>query len=821
MNYTDISKPAGGDFSLHGAEPFLNQVELGQMFNNMLNGCACCRVVYLNEVPVDFVYEFVNPAFLELSGIKDPVGFRVTELMPGIGESNPEFIEHFLAVAESGVEERFEFYLTPLKQWYDIYTYSPKKGYFVAIFDKITERKQVEDELHRLTRALKATNSCNSALVHITDEVELLEKVCGIMVEIGGYRMAWVGYAENNQDKSIRSVAHAGFEDGYINTSKITWADAPLGQGPLGMAIRTGKPSCIRDIFHDPVFEPWRAEALCRGYASVQSLPLKAGDEVFGAITVYADLPEAFNEIETDLLTSLADNLGYGITMLRSREAKKHAENELRQSEERFRMLFEEHSAIMLLIDPVTGNFIDANRSASLFYGWSIEDLRKMSIHQVTNVSHEEALMNMEKIRTSEQNLFLFKHQRANGSWRDVEVYSNNIVIDEKEILYAIIHDITERILAAEESDRLKTAFLANISHEIRTPMNGILGFSELLKEPQLSGEEQAEYIDLIHRSGERMLNLINDLMDISRIDAREMSLQVTETSLNRLLRDLERIFKLQAKESKLSLRCTLGLSDQESMIETDSGKLTQILTNLLQNALKFTRVGSIDFGYTLAGSMLRFYVIDSGIGIPPGMEDMIFNRFHQADISITRNHEGAGLGLSITKSFVEMMGGCIMLDSLEGAGSTFSFTLPYTRCPSSSVAAGLEHQNIPDAIDCAPRLTILIAEDDEVSTILLKRNLKDNNVILLLAENGWEAVEMVRHHSEINLVLMDLRMPVMNGFEATVRIKELRPDLPVIAQTAFTSKEDREKAREAGCNHFVNKPLQVRELLEIMKDLL
>ena len=230
----------------------------------------------------------------------------------------------------------------------------------------------------------------------------------------------------------------------------------------------------------------------------------------------------------------------------------------------------------------------------------------------------------------------------------------------------------------AEESDRLKSAFLANISHEIRTPMNGILGFSELLKEPHLTGEEQAEYVDLIQQSGQRMLNLINDLIDISRIEAGETKLQITPTPVNKVLRDLHAFFMPAVSINNLQLHCAPGLSDTESIIETDNGKLVQILTNLLQNALKFTRTGTIDFGYTRQGTALQFYVTDTGIGISDEMQEKIFDRFRQVDNTLTRNHEGSGLGLSISKAYAAMLGGKLSVQSVEGIGSTFTFTLPY-----------------------------------------------------------------------------------------------------------------------------------------------
>jgi len=748
-----------------------------------------------------------------------------------------------------------------------------------------------------------------------------------------------VGCAEHDEARSIRPVAHAGFDEGYLDKTKISWADDEPGQGPTGIAIRTGQIFILRDIRNTTMFDRWLADATQRGYASILSLPLREDNEVFGAITIYSELQNAFGEEEIDLLTVLADNLAYGITMLRNREAKKRSDDELRQSEERFRMLFEGNSAIMIIFDPATGliidanqaaaefygwpievlkmmnlnqintltpekirqeltkwdsldkwhvsfphrradgsvrdvdvfakkieiqgkaliydiiyditdrklqekalkqseerfrklfenhsavmlimdpetiDILDANHAASVFYGWSIDELKQMNLDEIAVIPRAKLKSNIEKITIATQNEFVLTHKCKDGTLRDVEVFSNLIVIEGKAILYSIVHDITERIRAAEESDRLKTAFIANMSHEIRTPMNGIIGFSELLKDPHLTGEEQAEYIELIHQSGERMLHLVNDLMDISKIDAQEVKLKESETSVNQILRNLLAFSRLEADKKGLRLSCTEGLNDNESIITTDSGKLTQILTNLIQNALKFTTNGGIDIGYSRKERILEFYVIDSGIGIPAGNQEKIFERFHQADNSLTRNYEGSGLGLSISKAFVEMMGGTISFASVEGAGSTFSFTLPYHPVLSLESSALITK---PSSL--SPALCILIAEDDATSTLLLQRNFKGQNITFLCAENGWEAVEFVQHHPEINLVLMDIKMPIMNGYEATKLIKKQHPDLPVIAQSAFTSKEEREKARDAGCDSFITKPISKSALFDLLHKLL
>ncbi len=508
-----------------------------------------------------------------------------------------------------------------------------------------------------------------------------------------------------------------------------------------------------------------------------------------------------------------------------------HAHEVMKKSEERFRKMFEEHSAIMFIIDPDTGLIVKANHAASRFYGWSINELRSMRIQQINTLSPEAIQVAMEKSRTGEENHFVFQHHLADGELRAVEVYSITIELSGKVLLYSIIHDITEQkkllhelVTAkqhAEENDRLKSAFLANISHEIRTPMNGILGFSQLLKESHLTGEEQAEYIDLIYRSGQRMLKLINDLIDISRIEAGETMVQITQTTVNELLRDLKVFFMPQSDTKGLRLQVSTGLPDRDSIIETDSAKLTQILTNLIQNALKFTTEGGIDVGYARQNDMLGFYVSDTGIGIPQDMQVMVFERFHQVNNTLTRNYEGSGLGLSISRAYVAMLGGTIRVESVEGKGSKFSFTLPYK--PAHELNLPQQPfpviEKLPDVVQNIT--TVLIAEDDVMSSLLLTRSLKAANITMLTAVNGQEAVELVQDHPEIDVVLMDIKMPIMNGFDATKLIKQQRPDLPVIVQSAYTSKEDKEKSKNAGADAFITKPINKTELLQLITKLL
>ena len=507
---------------------------------------------------------------------------------------------------------------------------------------------------------------------------------------------------------------------------------------------------------------------------------------------------------------------------------RKMAENQLKKVS----VAVEQSPAIVVITDP-DGNIEYVNPMFTQVTGYSAEEAKgenpRIIQSGLMEISVYEELW--KTILSGEIWYGELQNKKKNGELYWDQAVISAILNNEGVItnFVAVKLDITEQkrtlneLIAAkqkaEESDRLKSAFLANISHEIRTPMNGILGFAELLKDSNLTGEEKADFIDLIQQSGKRMLDLINNLINISRIEAGETILHMAATPVNELLRDLHAFFKPEMSKKGLLLNFVTPLSDSESIIETDSGKLIQILTNLIQNALKFTSKGEIDFGYNRIDGTLEFYVIDTGIGIPLEMKTKIFERFHQVDNPLTRTQEGSGLGLNITKTYVEMLGGSIRVESAVLEGSEFYFTLPYH--PTGLTKLPLSAPVIQTPIIAVPSITILIAEDDIVCSLLLKNSLKGKNVTTLFAGNGEEALAMVQQHREIDLVLMDIRMPLMDGYEATSLIKTIRPDLPVIAQSAFTSKEAKEKATKAGCDRFITKPINKSELLELMKELL
>ncbi len=367
----------------------------------------------------------------------------------------------------------------------------------------------------------------------------------------------------------------------------------------------------------------------------------------------------------------------------------------------------------------------------------------------------------------------------------------------------------------AEESDRLKSAFLANMSHEIRTPMNGILGFISLLNDPNLNSEQTNKYSEIIKRSGKRLLDTINDIIDISKIEVGEIKVTQEETSLSSILDEVYSFHLPEATKKGLSLSYKTNPPNDQTIVLTDNHKLVGILSNLIKNAVKYTEKGSISFGYKLKSGIIEFFVEDTGIGIPKNRIQAIFNRFEQADIEDKKAFEGSGLGLAIAKAYVEMLGGKIDVESEDTKGSVFTFTIPNNEIMEKEI----EEIPLPVWNDNSriKELNLLIAEDEDVSSELLLAYLKDifNNIIIV--KNGKEAIEACKQNPSIDMVLMDLKMPIIDGYTATSEIRKFNKELIIIAQTAYALPGDDELAKSVGCNDYITKPIDKNRLIEVI----
>ncbi|MCK6389387.1 MAG: MASE1 domain-containing protein [Zoogloea sp.] len=561
---------------------------------------------------------------------------------------------------------------------------------FSKVTRDITERRTAELEMRRLNRSLRLLSDCNLLLLQASDEATLLNDICRLMVESGDYVMAWVGVPEDDDQKSVRPVAVAGDENGYLESVSISWdGDSPLGHGPTGTALRTGKPYVNQNAESNPRLSPWRDAVLKRGYRSSIGLPFVCEGRVIGAITIYSSLPDAFEESEVRLLEELVQNLSFGIQMLRTRQER------------------------------------DSARAAT----------------------------------------------------------------------------------------QAKSVFLANMSHEIRTPLNAILGMVHLLAREGVT-DKQAERLATIRSSADHLLSVINDILDLSKIEAGKLLLEKTEIDVEARLANVLSILTPRAQAKGLQLRVETEALPRHLL--GDPIRLTQALLNYANNAVKFTNRGSITLRARAlecsdTSVLLRFEVQDTGIGIAQDAQQRLFEAFEQADTSTTREYGGTGLGLAITKRLASLMGGEVGVSSTPGVGSTFWFTARLARgTPDKVGTVAVDTHNAETLLaETCRGKAILLVEDEPINQIVAQELLSDTGLVIDTADNGLQAVEMARA-KPYDLILMDMQMPKLDGISATRQIRQIpgREAMPIIAMTANAFSEDRARCMDAGMNDFLSKPV-------------
>lgn len=527
---------------------------------------------------------------------------------------------------------------------------------------------------------------------------------------------------------------------------------------------------------------------------------------------------------------------------------------ESRQAEEKLRILSQavEQSPVTIVITDPIGNIEYVNPKFLETTGYSLEDVvgQNSRVLKSGHTSREEYELLWKTVNNGGDWRGEFLNRRKNKElyWESASISPitnakgdvTHFIAIKEEITYRketdlLLEEKNNKIEAqneeykhlneelriaknhAEESDKLKTSFLANMSHEIRTPMNGILGFAGLLKDPMLSGDEQKKYIDIIEKSGARMLNIINDIIDISKIESGLMKVKITESNINDQIDYIYTFFKPEVEIKGMKLSCIKSLTPIDSIIRTDREKVFAILINLVKNAVKYSHEGLIEFGYIKKGGNLEFFVSDTGIGIPKSRQKAVFERFIQADIDDKMAVQGAGLGLSISKAFVEMLGGKIWLTSELGKGSTFYFTIPYDK----SIEEKTRNQNLAidyEIVSHLKKLKILIAEDDEISKLFINKVVQPFSKETLNVSNGAEAVAASSNNPDIDLILMDIKMPTMDGYEATQEIRKFNKNVIIIAQSAYGLSSDIRKAINVGCNDHISKPIDKHEFLILLQ---
>lgn len=482
-----------------------------------------------------------------------------------------------------------------------------------------------------------------------------------------------------------------------------------------------------------------------------------------------------------------------------------------------------------IIIHDTSGKIISINARTKEIFNLKEQDIACYTIYDITSPNQD----------TSQFNEILTKAQNSTPQiieWLGIQLETlqeiplqisiNPSVWYDKPVLVSVVRDFTERknfekeLIAAkekaEESNQLKNEFLNNMSHEVRTPMNGIIGFTEMLEEPDLSDETRKYYLKIVQNSCYQLLKIIDDILEISSLKTKQSEINEVSFCIDNLLKELFSLFSLKSKERKIPIYIKAQNLKEKTNIITDKNKLTKILTNLLENALKFTHQGYIEIGYFLEVNKIKLYVKDTGIGISPENINKIFDRFSQEEKDLSRQYGGLGLGLSISRENAILLGGDITIESKKGEGSTFYVIIPYK--PSNNSCSNEIQKDTVNVNDSAQNYTILIAEDEEVNFLFFEALLESRtNIKLIHAKNGQEAIDICFGNKDIDLILMDIKMPILNGYEATEIIKSKLPNLPIIAQTAYSTIADRNAAKKHGCDDFISKPISREELFALI----
>lgn len=553
---------------------------------------------------------------------------------------------------------------------------------------------------------------------------------------------------------------------------------------------------------------------------------------------LYDYVTNTYREISVDPISDL-----YGkykkcsVVVVKDITERKNFEKMLEISEKRYRAIFENHHTIMLIVDPNDGSVVKANPAAVEFYGYPRKQLEKMNIGDINCLSREELELEIEKALAHKNNRWVFQHKLASGNMRTVEVFSGPIVLDDKQVLYSIIHDITAKVELdnkiieinkelhfakekAEESDKLKSSFLANMSHEIRTPLNGIMGFAELLSIDNVDENARKKYCEIITNSGNRLLNIINDVLDLSKIEAGQIKIEKSNVDIATLCNELNFVFSNKASNN---VEFRFIPSEIERVIcYTDKNRLFQILSNLLDNAFKFTSHGSVSLKYSCDDKNAIIEVCDTGIGMNKKHHANIFNRFTQV-YTKTGLYGGTGLGLAIVKSLCELLNISIEIESEENVGTSFKVSVPHNvNSNTNQVSSDVLHlQYFNHDSFAALSGKIIVAEDEFVNQQLLSVILESSKIEILFARTGIEACELADENPDVDLIIMDIKMPLMNGLEATEEILKKHPEMKIIANSAYVSYEDIQKSLNAGCVDFIPKPIESAKLFTCLEKFL
>ena len=647
-------------------------------------------------------------------------------------------------------------------------------------------------ELLRVNRTLRTVSSCNQALVYATEESAFLQQICRIIVEVGGYRLAWVGYAEQDEAKTVRPVAHAGYEEGYLALLNITWSDTERGRGPAGTAIRAGNPAIVRNVPMDTSFVPWREDAIRRGYASVIALPLVVGTLRIGALTVYAAEIDAFDPAEVKLLTELASNLAYGVKVLRAR-----AQQERVEAENARLIAAIEQAAEAVVFTDIEGQIQYVNPAFTRITGFSREEVLGHNLRLLKSGEHDRTFYEhlWRTILAGEVWQGEITNRRKDGSLYHEQMTITPVRNEQGKIRHfiAIKHDISERkrleaqLFHARKMEAIGR-LAGGVAHDFNNLLTIICGYSDLLLQSLMSSDPARGYVSEIKDAGERAASLTRQLLAFSRrqvVEPRVLDVNVIMAAMEKMLRRMAG----EDIEFVTVLRAGSGL------IKADQGQIEQTVMNLVVNARDAMPQGGkliietanveLDDAYARShiavkpGPYVMLAVSDTGFGMDEETQAHIFEPF----FTTKEQGRGTGLGLATVYAIIKQNGGNIWVYSEVGRGTTIKIYLPRVED-----CSGQSEKPTSASRELRGSETILVVEDEEAVRSLVVGLLKAKGYTVLEAGRVDDALSVcLRHWGPIHLVLTDVVLPHMSGRDLADRLKPLCPGIRILYMSGYT----------------------------------
>mgnify|MGYP006282269397 CR=1 FL=1 len=736
----------------------------------------------------------VNTRFEEISGYKeaDLKGKAVIELLPSDLWQDSK-LGSYIKIAQEGGIKKTEEYFEARASWYSILAYSETKGYLNVFLEDITEEKK---EL----RELIASEENYRLMFHNLVEGVYRTTPEGIIIDANPALVQILGFP--NKESLLETNANTLYPDKRDRLKEFKLASEKN--------IITSNEIRLRQYNNNIIWVSDSYRAVRDGEGKIEYFEGTIVD-----ITERKEAEEALHRSEErykNFISQVADAV-YRFEFVKPVSVNLSIEKQIDRIYDDSRLA--ECNPAFLKMYGLKSESDILNNTVTDFHGTKDNIHNRQVTAEFIRAGYKTENNITEEI-DSQGNRKYFNNNTV-GIIKDgylIRIWGTQTDITEQK---KFENELIQAKQKAEESNKLKTHFLANMSHEIRTPMNSIIGFMDFLQTMDLTAKERDSYIDTMHKSGQRLLDTINDIIEMSKIETENIKPELTEIDLGSLMDYLSGLLRPQAEEKNLELKLSED-PENDYLLRSDKNILLSILTNLIKNAIKFTREGSIELGYYSEEDNIIFFVKDTGIGIPESHHETVFDRFVQADIEMSRSYEGSGLGLSIAKEYSDILGGRIWFDSKENEGSTFYFSLPYSNKSGKRTKETGKQESPGLNYKIRPGLKVLVAEDDDANFRYLEAILTGMNAGITRATTGYQAIEEARK-SNIDIILMDVKMPELNGWDATKEIRKFNKSIPIIAITAYALLDDREKSTEAGCNDYIPKPFIQNDILRVISN--